>query len=69
MTFGGCQYAHHYVPNILIYSTSRVIGEIKPTCFIEKDAKMQAKIKAGRRWAEKNGYDFVVVTEFELFDK
>jgi len=59
--------SHYYVPDILIYTTPRRIEEIKPKHLADTHEKTKVKIKAGRRWAGRNGYNYVVITENELF--
>lgn len=58
----------HYVPDILIKSDNPPkLEEIKAKHLLKYDRETKAKIKAARKWCAKRGYDFVVLTEDDLF--
>lgn len=57
----------YYVPDILIKSTRPCLEEIKPKFLVRFHKQTQAKLAAGERWCDKRGYDFVVLTEEDLF--
>lgn len=59
--------SHRYIPDIVIkYSPQYwVIEEIKPVYMLD-DPRTAAKIRAGKRWADKRGYKFCIITEYDL---
>lgn len=58
---------HYYVPDILVFLPRPKLEEIKPKSLVEKDEQTQAQLAAGKRWCAKRGYDFVILTEDDLF--
>jgi len=57
----------HYVPDILVYTDKLRLEEVKPKHLATYHEKTKVKLRAGKNWCERKGYDFVIITEDNLF--
>jgi hypothetical protein len=57
----------NYIPDLIVtyIDNSKSIIEIKPKRFLEKP-QIKKKINAGKEFAEKNNYKFLIITEDNL---
>lgn len=61
---------HRYIPDFLVEYTdgTKVLVEIKPECFLDAELNL-LKFEAGRRYAYQNKWEFVILTEEDLFNE